>query len=126
VAPVSAPSWDPQPDNQSWPNVQNNLPPAPASTTVTPRVFYANSSYVTHPSRLPSQRAVPATPAADHYHNASYTKEPLTPLTPAAENAVRALRAMPPYARAQQLSRYGSLSSQEVKVVRAAVGMPPA
>jgi hypothetical protein len=78
-----------------------------------------------HQSRVPSQQAVPATPATGHYLKASYTKEPLPPLTPEAQNAVRALRAMPPYAQAQQLSRYGSLSPEEVKVVRAAVGMPP-
>lgn len=76
-------------------------------------------------SRVASQRTVPATPAMGHYLKASYAKEPLTPLTPEAQNAVRALRAMPPYAQAEQLSRYGSLSPEEVKVVRAVVGMPP-
>jgi hypothetical protein len=124
AAPASAPSWDPPPDNQSRPNVQNNLPPAPASATVAPSVFYANSANMRYRSRVASQRAVPATPAG-HYLKASYAKEPLTPLTPEAQNAVRALRAMPPYAQAEQLSRYGSLSPEEVKVVRAVVGMPP-
>jgi len=77
-------------------------------------------------ARVPAQRTAPATTATVHYLNASYTKRPLPPLTPVAQNAIRALRAMPPYARSQQLSRYGSLSPEEVKLVRAAVGMPPA
>jgi hypothetical protein len=125
AAPSGGQSWNPPPDNQSSLNVQDNLPPAPASATVAPSVFYANSANMRYRSRVASQRAAPTTPATGYYLKASYTKESLPPLTPEAQNAVRALRAMPPYARAQQLSRYGSLSPQEVKVVRAAVGMPP-
>jgi len=126
AAPPSDPSSDPPAENQSSPNVQDNLPPAPPSATVAPSAFYANSSNMRYASRAASQRAVPATTATVHYLNASYTKEALPPLTPLAQNAIRALRSMPPYARAEQLSRYGSLSPEEVKLVRRAVGMPPA
>lgn len=122
ATPASDPSSDPPAENQSSPNVQDNLPPAPSSATVAPGAFYANSANMRHAA---SQRAVPATTATVHYLNASYTKEALPHLTPLAQNAIRALRAMPPYARAEQLSRYGSLSPEEVKLVRRAVGMPP-
>ena len=124
ATPASDPSSDPPAENQSSPNVQDNLPPAPASATVAPSA-YANSSNMRYASRAASQRAVPATTATVHYLNASYTRELLPPLTPLAQNAIRALRSMPPYARAEQLSRYGSLSPEEVKLVRRAVGMPP-
>jgi len=125
AAPVSAPSYDPPAQNQSSPDIQDNLPPAAASTTVPPSDFYANSANMRYASRAQSGRTVPTTPATVTYLNASYTKQALPPLTPEAQTAIRALRAMPPYARAQQLSRYGSLSPEEVRVVRAAVGMPP-
>src|SRR5271157_4663259 len=125
AAPASDPSSDPPDENQSSPNVQDNLPPAPASATVAPSAFYANSANMRYASRVPSQRTVPATPATGSYRQVSYTTRPLPQLPPEAQNAVRALRAMPPYAREQQLSRYGSLSPEEVKLVRRAVGMPP-
>ena len=47
---------------------------------------------------------------------------------PEVQNVIRALRAMPPGARQQQIDsgRYDNLSPREMQVVRAAVNLPPA
>ncbi len=121
AAPASYPSSDPPSEIQSDPNVQDNLPPAPTSAVVPRGVPNSNSANARYSPYVASQHD--STPV--HYRQASYTTQSLPPLPPEAQNAVRALRAMPPYARAQQLSRYGSLSPQEVELVRRAVGMPP-
>jgi hypothetical protein len=56
---------------------------------------------------------------------ASYSAANYRSYAPEVQTAIRALQAMPPYAREQQLSRYGSLTPQQVNEVRRAVGMPP-
>jgi len=50
----------------------------------------------------------------------------LPPMRPEVQNVIRALRAMPPAARQQQIEsgRYSNLSPQEMKLVRDAADVP--
>jgi hypothetical protein len=61
--------------------------------------------------------------------NATYesTAQSMTALRPEVANVIRALRAMPPNARQQQIDsgRYDNLSPREMQVVRTAVNLPP-
>ncbi len=125
AAPAGYVTSDPPAANDPNSNIQDNLPPAPVSAPVPRGVPYANSATARYSPYAPQRQPVPATQATVNYRQVSYTSESLPQLPPEAQNAVRALRAMPPYARAQQLSRYGNLSPQEVELVRRAVGMPP-
>jgi hypothetical protein len=93
------------PENQNnGGNYQDNLPPAQSSAPV-PRSVPNSNSY--------------------KLQYASYAAQRLPAARPEVQNAIRALRAMPPYAREQQLSRYGNLTPTEVALVRQAVGMQP-
>ncbi len=123
AAPAGYVTSDPPAANDPNSNVQDNLPPAPTSSAAPRSVPYANSASARYSPYASSQQHGSATTGG--YRQVSYTTEPLPTLRPEAQNAVRALRAMPPYARAQQLSRYGSLSPEEIAQVRRAVGMPP-
>ncbi len=53
-------------------------------------------------------------------------EQQLRSMRPEVQNVVRALHAMPPQARQQQIDsgRYSNLSPQEMKLVRNAVGVP--
>jgi len=108
--PVQNQSTDPYTDG----NAQDNLPPqtsAPATQHYPPSSHWASS-----------QQSARSAPVTNNYSRR--TPQQLPPLSPEVQNAVRALRAMPPYAREQQLSRYGNLTPEQVSIVRQIVGMP--
>ena len=111
---------DPPSDNQPSGNVQDNLPPQQSSAPAARAVPYAASPRLQYAA--PQQPRQSSSAVTVQY--ASYTHSRVT-YSPEVQTAIRALRAMPPYAREQQLSRYGNLSPQQVNEVRQAVGMPP-
>jgi hypothetical protein len=53
------------------------------------------------------------------------TKAQFDSLRPGVQNVIRALRAMPPGARAQQLGSYGDLTLEEMELVWSAVSTRP-
>jgi len=59
------------------------------------------------------------------YARNQLTRQQLSHDSPRVQTVIRALNAMPPSAREEQLSRYTSLSPEEVQTVRAATGLPP-
>jgi hypothetical protein len=63
--------------------------------------------------------------SAAGYRPASAERQ-LPSMRPEVQNVIRALRAMPPQARQQQIDsgRYSNLSPQEMKLVRNAAGVP--
>jgi hypothetical protein len=119
-APSSGPTGysDPAPPAQASGSYQNSAPlrqPAPPSNSVT------------------LHEAVYRRPAANYgaamsgasYRPASADRQ-LPSMRPEVRNVIRALRAMPPQARRQQIDsgRYSDLSPQELKLVRDAAGLP--
>ena len=121
-APSGDPSGysDPAPPTQTSGTFQNSgprRPPAAPANTVT------------------LQEAVHR-PPADNYGTASAVRgasyrpasaeSQLPPMRPEVQNVIRALRAMPPEARQEQIDsgRYGNLSPEEMKLVRDAADVP--
>jgi hypothetical protein len=90
---------------------------APATNSVTLR----DASYTSGPSRYPTHTL---NGASNHYRSGN-TGRQLPPLRPEVQNVVRALQAMPPYARERQIDsgRYGNLSPNEIEIVRYAAGL---
>lgn len=78
--------------------------------------------------RHPSAGSAPASTATGtvSYRPASAVRQ-LPPGRPEVQNVIRALRAMPPEARQQQLDsgRYNNLSPQELRLVREAADLRP-
>ncbi|HME35269.1 MAG TPA: hypothetical protein VKF84_08525 [Candidatus Sulfotelmatobacter sp.] len=95
-------------------------PHPPAASSVTIR----DASY-TSPA---PQYARAATATSSNYRPASSTARQLPPLRPEVQNVIRALRAMPPWARERQIDsgRYSNLTPQELQIVRHAADLPPA
>ncbi len=114
-APSSGPSGysDPAPPAQAGGRYQNSAPPrqltSPANNVTLHEAAYRH----------------PAANYGSSYRPASAERQ-LPPMRPEVQNVIRALRAMPPQARQQQIDsgRYSDLSPQEMKLVRNAAGVP--
>ncbi|HME11193.1 MAG TPA: hypothetical protein VKG25_29320 [Bryobacteraceae bacterium] len=125
---ASSPSSNYVPDNSS---AQQYRAPAPRSNVPAPphppaanSVTIRNASYTSPAPQY--ARAVTAT--SSNYRPASSTARQLPPLRPEVQNVIRALRAMPPWARERQIDsgRYSNLTPQELQIVRHAADLPPA
>jgi len=121
-APSSDPSGysDPAPPAQASGSFQNSAPPrqlAPPANSVT-----LHEAVYRHPS---ANYGAAAAMSGASYRPASARRQ-LPSMRLEVQNVIRALRAMPPQARQQQIDsgRYSNLSPQEMKLVRNAAGVP--
>jgi len=121
-APSSDPSGysDPAPPAQASGSYQNSAPlrqPAPPANSVT-----LHEAVYRHPDANPGAAAAMS---GASYRPASAEGQ-LPSMRPEVQNVIRALRAMPPQARQQQIDsgQYSNLSPQEMKLVRNAAGVP--
>jgi hypothetical protein len=121
-APSSAPTGysDPAPAAQVSGSYQNSAPlrqPAQPANSVT-----LHEAVYRHPA---VNYGATAAVSGASYRSASAERQ-LASMRPEVQNVVRALRAMPPQARQQQIDsgRYSNLSPQEIKLVRNAAGVP--
>ena len=121
------------PPNSGPTGYSDPAPPAPASGS------YQNSVPLRQPAppadSVTMHEAVNRHPAANYgaaaamsrasYRPASAERQ-LPSMRPEVQNVIRALRAMPPQARQQQIDsgRYSNLSPQEMKLVRNAADVP--
>ena len=120
-APSDDPSGysDPAPPAQASGSYQYGAPPRqlapPANGLTLHEAVY----------RHPAANYGTASAAAVSYRPASAERQ-LPSMRPEVQNVIRALRAMPPQARQQQIDsgRYSNLSPQEMKLVRNAAGVP--
>ena len=121
-APSSGPAGysDPAPPAQASGSYQNSVPlrqPAPPANSVT--LYEAVN-------RHPAANYGAAAAMSGASYRPALAERQLPPMRPEVQNVIRALRAMPPQARQQQIDsgRYSDLSPQEMKLVRNPAGVP--
>jgi hypothetical protein len=121
-APSSGPAGysDPAPQAQANGSYQNSAPArqlAPPANSLT-----LNQAVYRHPA---ANYGTSAAMTGASYRPVSAERQ-LSSMRPEVQNVIRALRAMPPQARQQQIDsgRYSNLSPQEMKLVRNAAGVP--
>jgi hypothetical protein len=95
------------------------LPPAPGTSSYR----QAHTAYAVNRSAASHGTTSPGTPSGT-YSTIRLTRQESSALRPEVQTAIRALQGMPPSARQAQLSRYASLSPEELEVVRYAADVP--
>jgi len=117
---ANAPSGEVQPSAPAT----DNLPPAPPNAAYRQPVKVPNTTYTLYrPSGAPHATTTPTMRAAS-YSTVHLTRRQAQAMRPEVQTAIRALQGMPPSARPAQLSRYASLSPEELQVVRYAADVP--
>ena len=109
---------DPPPPSQASGNGAPLRQPAPPPNTLT-----LQETVSRHPA---ANYGTASSPAGGVSYRPASAERQLPPMRPEVQNVIRALRAMPPEARQEQIDsgRYSNLTPQELKLVREAANLP--
>ena len=124
VAPDPPPASAPPGEVQPGAPATDNLPPGPPNAAYRQPVRVPNTTYtVNRPSGTTRTTTTPTIYSAS-YSPVRLTRQQAAAMRPEVQTAIRALQGMPPSARQAQLSRYASLSPEELNIVRYAADVP--
>ncbi len=107
-------------DPQNYTQVEQSGAPAPRPVPPSNRLTLRDATY------RPTTVSYVTASAPASRSGSAWAERELPAMRPAVQNTIRALRAMPPYARQRQIDsgRYSDLTPREWKVVKYAVGLP--